>query len=229
MLDFALNTRNVHKELKEGTHELVMVFNGYSAKRKEKMKTSASKEQEGKKECAKITSSQLKMEEPVKAKPTKNESTSILCWWDMRTIIEPTAQQNDPEEGTWSEVVGRKQRKKALNKSQPQKETEQEININNRRTNVKQKRQRIKSCAMIIDQGTEAFPEIVKRIRMGIDKQIIGDRISSIRQAKNGGTIILVRGGQAAQVVRNELLKMTKEAYIKPYSRSALLKSKIWI
>ena len=66
---------------------------------------------------------------------------------------------------------------------------------------------------MIIDQGTEAFLEIVQTIRTGMDKQIIDYRISSIRQAKNGGAIIQVRSGQeAAQVVRNELLKTTKEA-----------------
>lgn len=43
MSDFTSNTRSVHKELKDGTHELVRVFNYYSAKWREEMKTSASK------------------------------------------------------------------------------------------------------------------------------------------------------------------------------------------
>jgi len=41
------------------------------------------------------------MEEPAKVKQTKDESISKPCWWDMRRIIELTAEQNDPEEGTW--------------------------------------------------------------------------------------------------------------------------------
>lgn len=141
---------------------------------------------------------------------------------DTRTITEPEVQHNT-EEGTWSEVVGRKQRKKAPDKLQSQNQIEQEHNSNDRRNSVKQKRQRIKPCAMIIEQGTYDFPEIVK-IRTGLDKQKIGDRISSVRQVKNGEAIIQVRGGQeAAQVVRNELLKTTEEAKIRTLQQKHLI------
>lgn len=76
---------------------------------------------------------------------------------------------------------------------------------------------------MIIEQGTYDFPEIVK-IRTGLDKQKIGDRISSVRQVKNGEAIIQVRGGQeAAQVVRNELLKTTEEAKIRTLQQKHLI------
>lgn len=77
---------------------------------------------------------------------------------------------------------------------------------------------------MIIEQGTYDFPEIVKKIRTGLDKQKIGDRISSVRQVKNGEAIIQVRGGQeAAQVVRNELPKTTEEAKIRTLQQKHLI------
>jgi len=121
MSDFTLKTRNVHGELKEGTHELVRVFNCYASKWKEERKISISKGQPlGKRECAKCTGIQSGTEEPAKAKRTKDESTSIPCWWDMSSIKEPMIEHNT-EKGTGSEVVGWKKRKDSSDKSQPQK------------------------------------------------------------------------------------------------------------
>jgi len=57
---------------------------------------------------------------------------------------------------------------------------------------------------VFIDLGTETFPDLIKRIRAETDKEVIGNKIASIKQAKNGGAITQVRGGQdAVQVVRN--------------------------
>lgn len=149
--------------------------------------------------CTKCTSLQPITKEPARAKNSKDESTSTPCWWDKSTITEPTT-QHKLDENPWSEVARRKERSKPPDKSPTQKDTGQEPDRNYRENSVKQKRQRIKPCGMIIDQGTEDFPEIGKRIRTGLEKQKIGDKISRRRKKTPLPDAIAVKPGQGETV-----------------------------
>ncbi|KAL4112825.1 hypothetical protein QTP88_016549 [Uroleucon formosanum] len=63
-----------------------------------------------------------------------------------------------------------------------------------------------------------------KAQRAGADPNIIGDRIISLQQARNGGVIIQVRGGQdAAQIVRDEVIRTTNQANVKTIQRRGLI------
>jgi len=95
--------------------------------------------------------------------------------------------------------VGRKANRRPPEKS-PSSPTP--IQTDGKRNQNEHSQRRNTRNAVLINQSTESFPELVKRIRAGADPNIIGEKITSFRQARNGGVIIQIRGGQdAAQIV----------------------------
>jgi len=57
-----------------------------------------------------------------------------------------------------------------------------------------------------VDVNPDDFPALARKIRDGVDREVIGDSIIGMRQAKAGGLLIEVRGDQARfDAVRAEI------------------------
>jgi len=57
-----------------------------------------------------------------------------------------------------------------------------------------------------VDVDPDDFPALARKIRGGVDREVIGDSIIGMRQAKAGGLLIEVRGDQARfDAVRAEI------------------------
>lgn len=215
--NYTLKTRNVHKEVKEKVANTIRVYNCYVAAKKKKTKMEKTTDPDER--CSKVR--------PVE-KRTKDAETSTPCWWEQNITTEVLTREETQSprlESQWSEVIGRKPKRRPPEKPPPLQETIRKETNNRRKDGTeKTQRQRIRPCVVLVDRNSEAFPELVKRIRTGVNQEIIGDKIASIKQAKNGGAIIQIRGGQeAAKVVRGELLKTTDEAYIKTKQHRGLI------
>jgi len=59
-----------------------------------------------------------------------------------------------------------------------------------------------------VNVGREDFPALARKIRTNVSREITGDSVVGIRQAKSGGLLIEVRGDQArVEAVRAEIAK----------------------
>ncbi|VVC46486.1 Zinc finger, CCHC-type [Cinara cedri] len=62
--------------------------------------------------------------------------------------------------------------------------------------------------AILVDVSREDFPALAKKIRQGADRDVIGDHVVCMRQAKAGGLLIEVRGDTASvESVRAEVAR----------------------
>jgi len=139
----------------------------------------------------------FRKEEELKTKGatlTKDMETQSPCWWDLGGAEKSTPEQA-PMAGnvgvsmgtpttSWTEVV-----KKGKNKKPPAKE-EKTSNTD------KPAATRSRPSVILVNVGTDQFPELAKRIRGSVNQVITGDSIVGMRQAKTGGLLIKVRGDQ---------------------------------
>ncbi|KAL4154408.1 hypothetical protein QTP88_000283 [Uroleucon formosanum] len=202
------NARANTEEVKDGVADLDRIFNCYVPKRIAQIKISAAIEDRA----------EIQGENPSLAKKGKDVEICTPCWWNLNNkprILKQKLGLNDGIENTWANSVGRKANRRPPEKS-PSSPT---LNEHFQRRNTR--------SAVLIDQSTETFPELVKRIRAGADPNIIGDRITSLRQSRNGGVIIQVRGGQdAAQIVRDEVIRTTNQSNVKTIQRRRLIEER---
>jgi len=67
---------------------------------------------------------------------------------------------------------------------------------------------RVLPLAVVVRRGEDPFPELLKTIRANVNPAATGDRISKIRETRNGDLLVEVNGGpESADVVRTELEK----------------------
>jgi len=71
---------------------------------------------------------------------------------------------------------------------------------------------RARPPAILVDVGRDAFPELAKKIREEVNKDLIGSDVVGIRQTKSGGLLIEVRGDDAkVESVRVEIERAAGE------------------
>lgn len=238
MSNFTLKTKNCHREVKDGVADLVRTFNCYVPKIIAQIKISAAAKMSTDIKCQTCNKktvlntvetqtedrAEIQSKNPSLAKKGKDVETCTPCWWDLNDEPRTLKQKlglNDAIENTWANSVGKKANRRRPEKS-PSCPTL--IQTNGKRNQNKHFQRRNTRSAVLIDQSTESFPELVKRIRAGAYKNIIGDRITSLRQTRNGRVIIQVRGGQdAAQIVRDEVIRTTNQANVKTIQRRGLI------
>jgi len=67
---------------------------------------------------------------------------------------------------------------------------------------------RARPPAVLVEVGREDFPALSKKIRSGVNKEIIGTRVVGMRQTKTGGLLIEIRGGpEKVEAVRAEVAR----------------------
>jgi len=69
---------------------------------------------------------------------------------------------------------------------------------------------RTRTPAIMVDIGRDEFPELAKKIRDGVSKEVIGSSVVGMRHAKAGGLLIEVRGDQVQ--VEAVMAEVTKHA-----------------
>ncbi|CAI6373743.1 unnamed protein product [Macrosiphum euphorbiae] len=108
---------------------------------------------------------------------------------DKKTSKEPTIQESQP--GTWTDVVKRNRKAKPVPTGKSDDRAPAIKNVTAR------PRVRTRPSAILVTVGAEEFPELSKKIRGGVNHDVIGNSVVGMRQAKSGGLIIEVRGDQA--------------------------------
>lgn len=106
----------------------------------------------------------------------------------------------DKAPGTsWSLVAGRKTRRQ---NSRPLAA----VSSNNRKE--MRPATRVKPPAILVDISKEDFPTVAKKIRQEANKEVIGNSVVGMRQTKNGGLLIQVRGDATrVEAVRAEVAR----------------------
>ncbi|XP_016656063.1 uncharacterized protein LOC107882345 [Acyrthosiphon pisum] len=103
----------------------------------------------------------------------------------------------------WTEVV----KKKTARKKNFQTQGEQSNDAKGRENTTKANpRVRARPQAIIVDVNSADFPALATKIRGGVNREVIGDSITGMRQAKSGALLIEVRGDTAQfEAVRAEI------------------------
>jgi len=76
-----------------------------------------------------------------------------------------------------------------------------------------------------VEIKADNFPALARKIRGGVDPAVIGDSVRGMRQAKSGGLLIEVRGGQTRlDAVRAEIARTVgSEVAVRTQQQRALL------
>lgn len=119
---------------------------------------------------------------------TSDAETQSPCWWDTTPQGNVKGVSTDGDPKSWTEVV-----KKGTNKKPPAKE---EKTNKTEKPAATRSRARARPSAILVNVGTDQFPELAKRIRGSVNQAITGDSVVGICQAENGGLLIEVRGDQ---------------------------------
>lgn len=170
--------------------------------------------------AASVKSAELKKK--VNEVTTIEAGTQSPCWWDIGGApAQPTtggdAGLTTVAPHSWTEVVkkGRKQKLSApqVERSKPEKPTPTRT------------RGRARPSAILVDIGGAEFPELVSKIRAGVNQEITGDSVVGMRQAKSGGLLIEVRGDHNhIEAVRAEVARSAgPEVSVKSLQQRALV------
>lgn len=74
--------------------------------------------------------------------------------------------------------------------------------------NNTKRRNRVLPIAVVARRGESSFPELLKILRAGIDPSATDEKISKMREARNGGLLVEINGGaESAEVVRSAIEK----------------------
>jgi len=219
MHTFATNTRNVHKELKETLAKTVMLLAQYTRVKSQgsgdTVQASASKQYK-KGKGNNVATQTLTVEEFSDSPLTsgvsarKDMETQSPCWWGEKRLAAAhaswTASVEEAEDSLnqkWTDVVGRKNKKNAVD-AIPTPGT-----ATNPPLAARQQRIRTRPPAIMIDIAScNDYPALAKRIKDGMDGKTIGNGITSMRKAKNGGILMEVHGDEAVvEAIRSEVVK----------------------
>jgi len=81
--------------------------------------------------------------------------------------------------------------------------------IRKKRKLEEEKSRRKRSEAVIVETTSEKYSEVLKKIKDGANMEVIGNKISGIRQAKSGGILLQIASElTAADAVRSEVLRV---------------------
>lgn len=131
-------------------------------------------------------------------KPTSDAETQSPCWWDTMPQV--------PQTAVWSEVVG----KKAKNKV-PVTTAGDPPGATQKQAVVKRRGARTRTAAIMVNvSNQEDFLELVKKIRGGVNPEVMGEHVVGMRKTKAGRLLIEVKGNtDEVEAVRAEVSKST--------------------
>lgn len=222
MTTFAGANRNVHKEIKHTLSNTGVVLGQYlklrkagSLPSKSKVHKSASTQTE---ESTHVSAQTEEKPATISAKNdvcTSDASTDTPCWWPV--MLEQKKQQRSeqrPEQrpeiaeqtthtSKWTDVVKRKNSKnKLLAKDEPSGLQE-----------ARKPRTRARPSAIMVDIVNENdFPALAKRIKSGMDGKLVGNMITGMRKARNGGLLLEIRGDDSSvEAIKTEVARTTGE------------------
>lgn len=139
---------------------------------------------------------------------------------NLRTMLQKQGEKMDvmAERGiqsNWTDVVKKKGKKKNQDAKPVDKPAEQATT----------RRRESRPPAIMVDITKEDFPALAQKIRGGVDKNVIGDRVTGMRQARSGGLLIEVRGDQKeVEEIRAEIARSAgSEVAVRSLQRKRLV------
>lgn len=201
MCAFAGATRNVHKELKETLTNSSRIMTQFVKVRQQGRNKDAP---------AKVQKSAC----------TIDAETQSPCWWDIGGDREPrnqatnTKRMREGESGEptdqqvqttmWTEVVKKKKKNKV-----PAKMDDEPPATKPKPEKSKRRGTRTRPAAIVVDVNNQAdLPNLVKKIRDGVNPDVIGERVVGMRQTKAGHILLEIKGdAEEVEAVRKEVSK----------------------
>jgi len=203
MCAFAGATRNVHKELKETLINSRRTMAQYVKVRQQgRNKDSPTKVQ--------------------KSACSIDAETQSPCWWDIGGDREPrnqatktklmrdggSGEPTDQQAQTtrWTEVVKKKKKNKV-----PAKMDDEPHATKPKSEKLKRRGTRTRPAAIVVDVNNQAdLPNLVKKIRDGVNPEVIGERVVGMRQTKAGHLLLEIKGdAEEVEAIRKEVAKTT--------------------
>lgn len=131
---------------------------------------------------------------PGKQSPTTEQNNEM-----KEEIIKAISEvKSDLGASTWTEVV-----KKGRSAKKQEKQEEATEDTKKKSTQLKTKS---RPPAIIIDMSREAFPELAKKIRSGINPEIVGEHVTGMRQTKTGSLLFTLKGNpEQVEKIRTEI------------------------
>jgi len=155
-----------------------------------------------------------------------NAETQSPCWWDAESSLSNTRKRRDVKHSnpTQSVSVIPKHGKEDQAMVEQTKAEEPWTTVPGRKkksANGKKKFMRNNSNVVIVESEASKYSEVLKSIKTGANMNIIGDKITALRQTKAGGILIQVAGGSAAaDQVRSEVSKLVNTRVRQPTQRA---------
>jgi len=210
------------EQIKNAVHDLLSVLQTFRDSREQVTRSyNVVVDIVKKEEAAKsVPSVSQAAEPPVIAR--RDMETQSPCWWDVpHSAVTEEAVTLVPGP-SWTEVVRRRKTGNQTTSALPEAtKTGQTAKDHTKQ----QPRVRSRPSAILVDVKAEDFPELAKKIRGGVNKEIIGDSIMGVRQAKSGGLLIEVRGDYArVDAIRAEVARTAgSEVDVRALQQRALL------
>ncbi|KAL4091788.1 hypothetical protein QTP88_026422 [Uroleucon formosanum] len=196
MCAIAQSNRNVHKELKEtlANSSRLMSQDSKVVKKPENKNTrprtqeiaqTQTKVVDGTSNAAHTPDASSLGPEINVLKEIKSISARLSEQGEKIDAITSKLSAEDQEPGTWA-VVARK-KKNNNNKVDSRPTSEEAARTKGSKMAVGRSSARTRTPAILVDVVKENFPALAQRIRGGVNKGVIGNHVTSMRQAKSGG------------------------------------------
>lgn len=137
-------------------------------------------------------------------KEIRNISVRLSEQGEKIDAITSKLSAEDQEPGTWAVVTKKKKKDKA--DSGPT--SEEAVRTQCSKMAVGRSSAWTRTTAILVDVAKENFPALAQRIKSGVNKGVIGNHVTGIRQAKSGCLCIEVRSDQKEiEAVRAEVTR----------------------
>jgi len=233
ILEAVRETKNVAKPVQIALADAIAVFKQVTGIRKQRLNAAERlKNLENHAAAASVKNVDIDPVNNLSCIATSDATTQSSCWWDSMPQDNIGGDRMDGGSKLLTEVVRKKPAKKVNpigKKAETDGTTEVPFELTREGISAKQatKQQRIRSrpLAILVNVSTEEFPELAKKIRDGVNAEIIGNSVVKTRQSKSGGLLIEVRGDQTqVEAVRAEVARSAgSEVEVRALQQRALV------
>jgi len=209
MLDAVKSARNVAKPVKQALAEAIDAYEHAKVARVEQQEARTiwlAKIAEERRKADAPGSSSVQVQEAATENSSSTNSTLRGISHGLEELRKEVKEIRDAQgmsssmenSGTWIEVVRRKSpTTKAVNKNVDATSASGPVTVLT--PAARQQRVRTRPPAIMVDAtDSNDYPALVKRIKDGMDGNVVGNNITGMKQAKNGGLLLEVRGDVAA-------------------------------
>lgn len=217
MLEAVREAKNVAKPVQAAIAEAMTAYKQATGARKQRRQVEEHLRTRTKKELASVAAAENTCTDANILAEVKRISSKLAEHGDKIDSIATKLASDQAALTQWTEVV----RRKPLATKDNQSVTEGNIQdgkvawkakaANPKPVEVRKKQLRARQAAIVVDiTNQDDFPELIKKIRSGVNSEVIGEHVVGMRKTKPGRLLLEVKGDSGeVEAVRAEVLKST--------------------